>query len=158
MSSPVTASPYREFRRFFVGANWLQKFWKNSRSFIVNIYTSMNSFRIFKLNGHLLTSQTCFFRFYILPIANRFQKFWKNSQKYIYLPWITLNFFRIFGVIVRPRKICEIPDRVMRWLAITFQWPRRLQGKFPKTESQRTKYPRDKIPERQNLRGQNPRF
>ena len=65
-----------------------------------------------------------FFRFFILPRANKFQKFWKNSQRYIYLLLITMNSFRIFRVNVRPRKILQIPDSVRRWLAMTFQWPR----------------------------------
>ena len=36
---------------------------------------------------------------------------------------MTTNFFRIFRINVRQRKICEIPDRVMRWPAMTFQRP-----------------------------------
>ena len=49
----------------------------------------------------------------------------KNSKKiHIYLLLMTMNFFRNFGINVRPQKICEITDRVMRWPAMTFEWPR----------------------------------
>ena len=63
----ITASPYQEFQRFFWGAYWIWKFWKNSWLFLMKIFTPMNFFRIFRVN-------VCFRKFF-----ENILKFLKNS-------------------------------------------------------------------------------
>ena len=47
---PMTSTPYQKLQIFFLSANSLQKIWKNSWLFMVDIYSSVNFFRNFGAN------------------------------------------------------------------------------------------------------------
>ena len=52
-SSASQKTPYQKIKKIFWDAHWLQKFWKNSCSFTVVKYTSVNFFRTFGAELHL---------------------------------------------------------------------------------------------------------
>ena len=131
--APMTSTKYRKVQRFFWSSHWFRKFWKNSWSFMIIMFKSVNFFGMF--GATVLRGKNTILRifsefleliysrkkwnwkkmFLKLESANKLQKFWKNSQKCIFLVKITMIFFRIVGVDVRLRKMFEIFDRVSLW-------------------------------------------
>ena len=75
--SNVTAKIYREFQRFFWGAYWLQKFWKNPWLFLVKKCTSVNFFRI--LGATLRSEKNIHPSISIHPSTETNIHFFKNS-------------------------------------------------------------------------------
>ena len=84
--------PIKNFKKFSEAHIDFLKFEKNSWSFFIKIYTSVNFFRIFGANVRFLTSKWCFFAF----ILFRALICSKNSTE-VYVFIINSNeFFRDF--------------------------------------------------------------